>query len=98
VTLENENVTWLKGRAGAEGASISALLNRIVTTARTQAHVGGARSVIGTIDIDSSDPLLESADAAVRALFDASLGRPVMAREGSTTYPGRPGRSRKPRA
>jgi hypothetical protein len=81
VTLESDNVIWLKGRAGATGESISELLDQIVTAARKETRAGSARSVAGTIDIDSSDPLLERADAAVRMLFDASLGRPVIARE-----------------
>ena len=93
VTLETENVSWLKGRAGAAGESVSELLDQIVTAARKGAHAGPARSVVGTIDVDSSDPLLERADAALLAVFDASLGRPLMVHE-ATTYR----RSKKPRA
>jgi hypothetical protein len=81
VTLALENVAWLKGRAGVSGESVSGLLDRIVTTARQQARGGEARSVVGTIDIDTADPLLARADAAVRAAFAASLGRPVLVRE-----------------
>jgi hypothetical protein len=98
VTLESDNVIWLKGRAGSTGESVSALLDQIVTTARKEMRPGSARSVAGTIDIDSSDPLLERADAAVRALFDASLGRPVIAREQTVRYRGRTKGGRKPRA
>lgn len=75
MTLEIDNVTWLKGRAGAAGESVSEMIDQLVTAARQGAHAGQARSVAGTIDIDGSDPLLEKADAAVRAAFDASLGR-----------------------
>ena len=89
VTLESDNVAWLKGRAGAENESVSELLDQLVTAARQGASPGPARSVIGTIDIDSSDPLLERADATVRAAFDASLGRPVMMREGAAAHQGR---------
>ena len=103
MTLESDNVMWLKGRAGAENESVSELLDQIVTAARQGGCSGPARSVVGTIDIDSSDPLLERADSAVRALFDASLGRPVMVRETRERYstraarPTRPARRKRPR-
>jgi len=97
VTLETGNVTWLKGRAGAAGESVSGLLDQIVTAARQSGRAGSARSVVGTIDLDSSDPLLEEADAAVRAAFDASLGRPLIAGERGVRYPAPSKRSRKRR-
>ena len=76
VTLDADNLTWLKGRAGAAGArSVSALLDRLVAAARESGAVGPSRSVVGTIDLAPGDPLLRRADAAVRGLFDASLGR-----------------------
>ena len=82
ITLDTDNLTWLKGRASAGGLrSVSELLNQLVTAARQAGRIGPSRSVVGTIDIDAADPLLEGADAAVRALFDASLGRPLV-REG----------------
>lgn len=78
VTLHSDNVTWLKGRAGAAGVrSVSALLDQLVTAARQGGRVGPARSVVGTIDVDPADPRLEAADAAVRALFEAAVGRPL---------------------
>ena len=86
VTLESDNVTWLKGRAGAEGESVSELIDQLVTSARSGKRAGPARSVIGTIDIHGSDPLLERADAAVRAAFAASLARPSAARERPAAY------------
>jgi len=87
VTLDAENVTWLKGRAGAAGLrSVSELLDRIVSAARASGRVGPARSVVGTIDIDAADQLLEKADAAVRAMFETSLGRPLIVRETPSTY------------
>jgi len=87
VTLEVDNVTWLKGRAGAKGLrSVSELLDRLVTAARQSGDVGPSRSVVGTIDIDSSDPLLERADEAVRHVFESSLGRPLMVKETSPAY------------
>jgi hypothetical protein len=82
VTLDGDNLTWLKGRAGATGVrSLSELLNQLVTAARLTGHAGPSRSVSGTIDIDAADPLLERADAAVHALFDVSVGRPFLARD-----------------
>jgi hypothetical protein len=81
VTLEADNVTWLKGRAGAVGESVSELLDQMVTAARQGGRVGPARSVAGTIDIDSSDWLLERADAQMRALFEESLARPLIVGE-----------------
>jgi len=93
VTLEADNVTWLKGRAGAAGESVSELLDQIVTSARHGGHAGTARSVVGTIDIDSSDPLLEHSDALVRAAFETSLGRPLAVHDARASY----GRKRKTR-
>ena len=86
VTLDADNVTWLKGRAGAAGSGVSDLLNRIVTTARTSRHGGPSRSVVGTIDIDPADPELAGADEAVRAVFEQSLRRPLLIREPRPSY------------
>ena len=55
-------------------------------SARATGLAGPSRSVVGTIDIDPADSMLENADADVRALFDASLGRPFIARESSPPY------------
>jgi hypothetical protein len=87
VTLDADNITWLRGRATAGGSrSVSDLLDQIVTAARSARGPVVARSVAGTIAIDAGDPTLDTADAAVRALFDASLGRPMMARESRPAY------------
>jgi len=87
VTLEAENLTWLRGRAGAAGLrSVSELLDQIVSAARASGDVGPSRSVVGTVTIDERDPTLDHADAAIRALFDASLRRPMMAKESATRY------------
>jgi len=84
VTLDEDNVTWLKGRAAAAGVrSVSELVDQLVAAARQSGRVGPSRSVAGTIDIDPNDPLLERADEAVRYLFDASLGRTGTARQTS---------------
>jgi hypothetical protein len=87
VTLEADNVTWLKGRAGAGGVkSVSELLDRLVSAARQAGRVGPVQSVVGTVDIDAADPLLEGADAAIRGMYEISLGRPLVAREEKATY------------
>jgi hypothetical protein len=84
ITLEADNVTWLKGRAGAAGVrSVSELLDQLVTAARESGGAGHVTSVVGTIDIDRGDPLLERADEAIGALFDASLSRRLMIKESS---------------
>ena len=86
VTLHRDNLTWLKGKATAAGhRSVSELLDRLVTAARTSGQVAPARSVVGTIEIDSSDALLEGADAAVRRLFEASLNRPAAGLDAATS-------------
>jgi hypothetical protein len=66
--------------------SVSELLDRLVTAARQSGEIGPSRSVVGTIDIDSSDPMLERADEAVRYVFESSLGRPQMVKETSPEY------------
>jgi hypothetical protein len=87
VTLDADNLTWLKGRAGAAGLrSVSELLDQLVSEARSSGRVGPSRSVVGTIDVDASDPWLEGADDLVRGLFDASLRRPSMVKETSPVY------------
>ena len=87
VTLEADNLTWLKGRAGAAGLrSVSELLDQLVTAARASGRGGPSRSVVGTIDVDASDPWLDGADDALHGLFDASLGRPLMVKETSPVY------------
>src|SRR5512136_1908282 len=92
VTLDVENLTWLKGRAGAEpGRSVSALVDTLVSRARLEGGVGPVRSVVGTIDIGADDPFLNRADGFVRAAFEKSLARPISVRERAPAY-----RSRRP--
>ena len=87
VTLDADTLMWLKGRAGAAGVrSVSELLDQIVSAARTSGQIGPSRSVVGTIDLDATDPLLERADEAGRGMFEASLGRPLMVKETSPVY------------
>jgi hypothetical protein len=86
VTLDADNLTWLKGRASATGVrSVSELLDQLVSAARSSGQVGPSRSVVGTIDIAAGDPSLEGADDAVRGMFEASLRRPLMVKESSPT-------------
>jgi len=78
VTLEEENLTWLRGRALVAGRrSLSATLDRLITQAREGRGptVPGARSVVGTVAIAESDPELKGADDELRTLFQRSLGR-----------------------
>jgi hypothetical protein len=87
VTLDADNLTWLKGRTGAAGLrSVSELLDQLVTAARDSGRIGPPQSVVGSIDIDASDPLLEGADDAVRMMFETSLGRPLMVKEAPAEY------------
>ncbi len=93
VTLDADNLTWLKARAGSgQARSVSDLLDRLVTDARTRGTGGGVKSVVGTIDVDPADPLLLKADEAIAALFTESLGRPIVVKEKRTTYRGAGGK------
>jgi hypothetical protein len=96
VTLHSDNLSWLKARSGAVGArSVSELLDQIIADARKAAPGGVVRSVVGTVDIDSADPLLERADDVLRVMFDTSLGRPMLAKEARAEYRPRRGRPRR---
>jgi hypothetical protein len=79
VTLDADNIRWLKSRAGASRRrSVSDALDRLVTEARLGgAEPGATRSVAGTVDIAADDPDLEHADQHIRALFAASAARPI---------------------
>ena len=95
VTLKRENLAWLKARTGAIGArSVSELLDQLVSEARRVAPGGSIRSVVGTIDIDSSDPLLERADDVLREMYDVSLGRPMLVKKRRGTYGVKPPKRR----
>ena len=87
VTLEADNIRWLRGRVGATGLrSVSDLLDRLVNEARAKGAGAQTTSVVGTIDIDASDPLLLKADDLVRGLMEASLGRPLRVKEHGPAY------------
>jgi hypothetical protein len=98
VTLEADNLMWLKGRVGATGLrSVSELLDRLVTQARSSGAPAAMRSVVGTIDVDPTDPLMEKSDDVVRGLFEASFGRPMMVKERRPAYGPRRSQRKKPR-
>lgn len=85
ITVDGANLTWLKARVAAAGArSVSDLVDRLITDARTSGAAGGTRSVVGTIDIDAGDPRLDHADEAVAALFEQSFRRPALVKERTT--------------
>lgn len=95
VTLDADNLTWLRARAGSgQARSVSDLLDRIVSEARARGTAGGMRSVVGTIDVDARDPLLREADAAIDGLFAASLGRPIAVKERRPSF-GKPSPKRR---
>ena len=87
VTLEQENLLWLRGRVAAtKGRSVSDALDQIVSSARLAGRAtDDVRSVVGTIDIDDKDELLSGADEYVRSLFEHSLGRPLLVRDAPRT-------------
>lgn len=86
VTLDQHNLVWLKARARAgEGRSVSELLDRILTEARERAIGREVKSVVGTIDIDPSDPYLLKANEAIHKMFPSTL-MPLTARETRGTY------------
>lgn len=93
VTLETDNLAWLRGRARAADRSVSETLDLLVTAARGERSAGDARSVAGTISIAPQDPDLSGADAVVRSLFGASLARDAA----STTRGAPPRRPRRAR-
>lgn len=98
VTLDQENLVWLRGQAAARRGSLSAVLDRLVREARLGGRTTPAaiRSVVGTIDIAADDPHLTGADAYVRGLFERSLRRPLLVRERGATPAGAPrGRKRR---
>lgn len=92
VTLESDNLTWLRGRTlGGKHRSLSDALDDIVRTARLGGGPGEVRSVVGTVDIAASDPDLKGADAEITTMFYGSLERPALVREARPPY-GRPGK------
>lgn len=83
VTLDEGNLLWLRGRARVDAdGNLSEVIDRLVTKARTGSEEPQPiRSVVGTVRIPADDPDLSKAKAAVRALFEESLSRPLYVRE-----------------
>jgi hypothetical protein len=84
VTLDHDNVLWLRGRVAAgASASVSELVDYLVSQARTSGGAGerAIRSVVGTVDINVADPELLEADAYVQRLVNRSIQRPLLVRE-----------------
>ena len=97
VTLDEQNLLWLRGQAGAgKRGNLSEALDALIAEARSAGRVpdDAVRSVVGTIDIAAGDPDLDRADADLRRLVDDTLRRPLLVRERRPEY-GR-GRSRPP--
>lgn len=91
VTLNHDNVSWLKGRARTAGhRSVSEFIDRLVSQTRASGQGDARRSVVGTIDIEPSDPLLQQADEAIRETFEASVTRRSRVKEQSETDGDRP--------
>ena len=87
VTLEEDNLLWLRGRsASAKRRSLSDALDQLITAVRQGAHSGERRSVVGTVDIAADDPRLDGADAAVQSLIYASVSRPSLVSETPPPY------------
>ena len=88
VTLERDNLLWLRGRAASrKRKSLSEALDEILTAARLGGVAADApRSVVGTVDIAADDLDLEQADEHIRAQFAASLARPTLVRETGGGY------------
>lgn len=84
VTIHEDNLLWLRAQAAATAHdNVSAVLDRLVTEARTEGRsaAGAIRSVAGSIDLPADDPDLEQADAYVRGVMDSSLRRPMLVKE-----------------
>ena len=75
VTIDPQNVLWLKGRARIAGSTLSETLDKVITQARTGRNVlGRPPSVVGMVDL-SDDPDLSKADMAIRQMFEESHAR-----------------------
>lgn len=78
VTLREDNLVWLRGQSrAAQHRSVSETLDRLIADARAGGRGADAsiRSIQGTIRIPETDPALERADAAIRALFRTAPAR-----------------------
>ena len=95
VTLGEDNLLWLRARAGTTArGSLSEVLDRLVSDARESGRVdaAGIRSVRGTIDLPDDDPALEGADAYIRAQFEKSVRRPALVKDPPARHSAKPRR------
>jgi hypothetical protein len=75
VTLERDNLVWLRGQAVAAARSVSDTLDRLIEDARGGGARPPGRSVVGAVSIAPEDPELLGADAAIGSLLARSLAR-----------------------
>jgi hypothetical protein len=77
VTLDENNVRWLRARSATDRRGLSDTVDALITTVRRNGQpTPSMRSVVGTITRPAADPAdLTGADAAVRAWVSASLAR-----------------------
>ena len=83
ITLTDDNLLWLKGRALAlTRGNVSEMLDGLIRGVRAAGRTDPAsvKSVAGTIDLPDDDSLVQ-ADSHVRAMFERSLNRPMLVRE-----------------
>jgi hypothetical protein len=91
ITLQRDNLLWLKGQAAARtGGNVSEVVNALIAEARAagRTHPSAIKSVVGTIDLPDDDALAE-ADGYVKTLFDRSLSRPMLVKETTPRKPKR---------
>ena len=89
VTLKADNLLWLRAQAAANREQQSQRGARPPGHRRPRIRSdgrGGRFDQWGTIDLPDDDPMLERADAFVRAQFDKSLRRPMAAKESRARY------------
>jgi hypothetical protein len=97
VTLDENNLLWLRGRmARRKRRSLSDAIDEVITAARASGALEAPRSVVGTIDLATDDPGLAHADAYTRALFTQSLSRSLTIHDESPAYQASPRRAREP--
>ena len=90
VTLEADNLAWVRGRALAAGRlSVSEMLDRLIEDARTGGAGSGpgGRSVVGTVEVAPDDPELLTADEAIQGLLAQSVARSARAMDRSRRLP-----------
>jgi hypothetical protein len=87
LTLDSENLLWLKGQAAASpGGTVSGVVDRLVTEARLagRASPDSVRSVVGSIDLPDDDGELALADQQLRSIVERSVRRPALVKERRT--------------